>query len=404
MGHGGLLFWKWVFPISLGSRTEGGKNSPESTTTTITFIRFTFNADQLILAALDMFNEKSRDKFDDRTKRKDRFFINYVFGRPKYAMAQPDSPIGRGETVKSRREPDELRNGSVRLLRWGPNDIGDDAPNGHGAMHYLSFPPDVDTLVEEAGRWLESEKWYREKGITWKRGWMLFGPPGTGKTSLVRAIAQDLGMPIFVYDVASLSNEELRNNWRQMLTHAPVIALIEDLDNLFHGREAVNQEHGAMTFDALLNCMDGVERSNGVFTVLTTNRIDRLDTALGIPQLNKQGTPKLDAQGITDTISTRPGRIDRVLELTQMDAECRRRLAARVLEGCPSDEVEKAVACSEGDTGAQFQERLTRIALVYYWSQRVSAPKRELQGILPIGPQDPADVAWDNYESMKEAR
>ena len=109
-----------------------------------------------------------------------------------------------------------------------------------------------------------------------------------------------------------------------------------------------------MTFDALLNCLDGVEPSNGVCIVITTNRVDKLDEALGVP---REG----------DTISTRPGRIDRVMELREMDYDCRLKLASRILSEC-TQHIEETVRHGQGDTGAQFQERCTRIALRHHWN------------------------------------
>ncbi len=211
-------------------------------------------------------------------------------------------------------------------------------------------------MILEVRRWLASEEWYRDRGIPWKRGWLLYGKPGTGKTALVRALAQDLDMPIWVYDVASLSNEEMQAAWRRMLSRVPCIALMEDLDNIFEKRENKGGECSMMTFDALLNILDGVEPSNGVFIVITTNRIDKLDAALGV---TRNG----------DTISTRPGRLDRVMHLEPLDVECRTRLAKRMLSECPHY-IPNIVEDGDGDTGAQFQERCMRIALNEHWAKK----------------------------------
>lgn len=126
-----------------------------------------------------------------------------------------------------------------------------------------------------------------------------------------------------------------------MLCEVPCIALIEDLDAVFHGRENIAGEY--LTFDCLLNCLDGVERSDDVFLVVTTNHAETLDAAL-----------------------TRPGRLDRILELTNPDLDGRFKLCKRILAEWPETWAETVVA-GVNDTGAQFQDRCTQLALQKYW-------------------------------------
>src|SRR5262249_38289793 len=128
------------------------------------------------------------------------------------------------------------------------------------------------------------------------------------------------------------------------------IALIEDIDNVFHGRENVARKNGLMpflfarkkegeneaagrssltplTFDCLLNCLDGVGRAGGIFTIITTNELTKADPALGQPRRLPDGT--------TEFISTRPGRIDKAVELTYMEPADKKRMARRILGDYP---------------------------------------------------------------------
>jgi SpoVK/Ycf46/Vps4 family AAA+-type ATPase len=111
-----------------------------------------------------------------------------------------------------------------------------------------------------------------------------------------------------------------------------------------------------LTFDALLNCLSGIESADGVFKVATTNNIGELDSALGVPSVGEGQS----------TISTRPGRFDRALELPALDDSGRRKIAARILGDCPWC-IGDIVAAGTGDTGAQFVERCSQAALAEHW-------------------------------------
>ena len=135
------------------------------------------------------------------------------------------------------------------------------------------------------------------------------------------------------------------------------MALFEDFDTVFHGRENVygkptlaDQIAGAMpnaaqngntasalevgklSFGCLLNCIDGVDKGGGIFLVITTNHVEKLDPALGQPRKNPDGS--------VEFISTRPGRIDKAIELGYMEREDKKRLARRIFfdddHGCGS--------------------------------------------------------------------
>ncbi len=121
-----------------------------------------------------------------------------------------------------------------------------------------------------------------------------------------------------------------------------------------------------LTFDCLLNCLDGVERSDGIFTVVTTNDISKIDPALGQPR-------KLP-NGEVEFISTRPGRVDKAVELGHMENADKKRMARRILGGYEKQYLEMLNFVDKfpdlPETPAQFQERCSQIALKCFWAEK----------------------------------
>jgi len=150
----------------------------------------------------------------------------------------------------------------------------------------------MESLIADCRRFLENRAWYLERGIPYRRGFLLYGPPGTGKSSTVVAIASALKMDIAILNLAGSSLDD--NELAEILCELPVNALllIEDIDCVFVQREATDEKNNKVTFSGLLNALDGVAAGEGRLLFATTNHRERLDAAL-----------------------IRPGRIDRQLEI-----------------------------------------------------------------------------------------
>lgn len=345
------VFWKNWTPLVLynsAQALEGGGNA--GLALTVCFIRGSFNLDKLLVASLDRLNELRHggDKGSrfrvvrkhgngSRGKRNSR---TYEEGLP--SKMEGDSPV------------DPQSSFDHRYLKWSRHEIGL-SNGGKNPFGILCYPPEVLNLVEHCRRWYNSESWYKSKEIPWRLGVLLYGGPGTGKTSLVRAIGRELNLPVFSYDLASFGNQDFESGWQSMMSNAPCIALLEDIDTVFDGREnRLGEEGGGLTFDCLLNCIGGIKDASGVLTFVTTNRPECLDPALG-------------RQDEDRGVSTRPGRIDVVLSLGLLDDNCRVKLACKILSDCPK-EIERLVKEGNGDSGAQFSERCSRVALEHYWN------------------------------------
>ncbi|CAF0924780.1 unnamed protein product [Brachionus calyciflorus] len=133
---------------------------------------------------------------------------------------------------------------------------------------------------------LKSSKWYYERGIPYRRGYLLYGPPGCGKTSFITALAATIEHDIAILNLSDRGLTDDRLN--VLFARAPLnsIILLEDIDAAFGSRDIVKnnptayQGFSPLTLSGLLNALDGVASSEGRIVIMTTNYVDRLDPAL----------------------------------------------------------------------------------------------------------------------------
>lgn len=183
----------------------------------------------------------------------------------------------------------------------------------HGINHH--HPATFDTLamdsalkravIDDLDRFLKRKEYYRRIGKAWKRGYLLHGPPGTGKSSLVAAMANYLRFNLYDLD---LSEVRLNSALQRLLIAMPnkSILVIEDVDCCFDAKsredpkmlvsaDAYNSSDSSdddghtgahkqqnVTLSGLLNFIDGLWSTSGEERVIvfTTNYKDRLDPAL----------------------------------------------------------------------------------------------------------------------------
>eukprot|EP00758_Cryptobia_borreli_P001583 Tbor_TRINITY_DN2359_c0_g1::TRINITY_DN2359_c0_g1_i1::g.112::m.112/K08900/BCS1; mitochondrial chaperone BCS1 len=130
-----------------------------------------------------------------------------------------------------------------------------------------------DALVEDVKLFLQSHSYYQNLGVPYRRGYLLHGPPGCGKSSFVMALAGELRLAICLL---SLSNRALDDeSLNSLLNSAPLcsIVLMEDIDRAFCNESRV-------TMSGVLNALDGVAAQEGRLVFMTTNHVERLDAAL----------------------------------------------------------------------------------------------------------------------------
>lgn len=134
----------------------------------------------------------------------------------------------------------------------------------------------IDDLVTDIQSFIDSRDWYVKRGIPYRRGYMFYGPPGNGKTSMIAGLASHFQFDIGNINLRSdnLSDSDLFD----AITFAPqnMLILLEDIDCVIKGRSVESE----VTFSGLLNSLDGVASPEGQIIIMTTNHIENLDPAL----------------------------------------------------------------------------------------------------------------------------
>ncbi len=134
-----------------------------------------------------------------------------------------------------------------------------------------------EALIKDIKKFNKSKEWYQSLGIPYKRGYLLYGPPGNGKTTLVKAVATELELKLCVLPLGGLilSETTLPSLFQDIEKNS--ILLIEDIDCSIGKRE---DKENKVSMSVLLNCLDGISSPEGKMFFMTTNHIDRLDDAL----------------------------------------------------------------------------------------------------------------------------
>ena len=136
----------------------------------------------------------------------------------------------------------------------------------------------VNKIITDMDVFKKSEDEYNNFGIPYKRTYLLTGPPGVGKTSLIKAICGKYDYSLSMISVSkNFDNCSLIHAFKEIEDNT--ILLLEDIDSLFEKRQSTS-DNPSLTFSNLINILDGVLYKHGIIIFMTTNHPEKLDSAL----------------------------------------------------------------------------------------------------------------------------
>lgn len=340
--------WYWLAGNLIGVSDKRGMDKETSVhydrAITLRYLRGTIDMEDLICKAIVWY--ESRDAVDAQ-RESPRFYV------ARFVGTTSETPSGRTapETAKgSQATPEGTEDWKYsRLLNYSLSDIG----YAKRDFFYV-FNENARRIRDDVSQWLKGRDWYERKGLLFRRGSLLYGAAGSGKSSLIRKIGQSLDLPVFSFELATMNDQQFITFWQDVRYRQPCIVVMEDIDTVFNKRAPANVNI-KLSFECLLNCISGVEPAEGIYLFVTTNRLECLDEALGIP--NERG------------VSTRPGRLDTCFHMGDITVDEKREIVNHFL----SDHLDigaRLIESSNGCTAAQFSDLCSQKALELYWETK----------------------------------
>ena len=186
----------------------------------------------------------------------------------------------------------------------------------------------MERIISHLTSFLNNKEAYRHADIPFRTGILLYGDPGSGKSSTALAIANALKMNVYIIALSALGSDDSLNDCFGSIPPNSII-ILEDIDIASAVKDRDDDDDNGVTMSGMLNVLDGFQSPPGVITIMTTNRKDVLDPAI-----------------------IRPGRVDLeehldCLDTYQLEGLCKYFIGS-VPEGLPE------ISPSDGITSAEF--------------------------------------------------
>ena len=228
--------------------------------------------------------------------------------------------------------------------------------------------------LQEVVNYLHDPSKYESIGAKMPKGILLVGPPGTGKTMLVKAVAGESNVPFFsisgsefVEMFVGMGASKVRDLFKQAKEKAPCIVFIDEIDAI--GQKRSGGQYGGndereQTLNQLLTEMDGFEGNTGVIILAATNRPESLDPAL-----------------------TRPGRFDRRVPVELPDLKGREEILkvhAKKVALAPGIDFTTVARMASGASGAELANIVNEAALRAVRAGRKSVTQSDLEESIEV--------------------
>jgi len=182
---------------------------------------------------------------------------------------------------------------------------------------------------------------FQTYGLPYKRGILLYGKPGNGKTTLVKSISSTTGAPVAYWQITEYtSSGSIKEVFDTASQLAPMVLVIEDIDSMPESCRSY-----------FLNTLDGATSKEGIYLIGTTNYPEKIDPAL----------------------MNRAGRFDRAYEVKSPDEAIRCAYLAHIglLRLASEEEMARAARRTDGFTLAQLSELYASAALQMHYENEV---------------------------------